>query len=345
MKKATLKDIAEQFNVSISTISKALKDSDEIGEATRLKIQEYAKRINYRPNLNALSLKNRKTKTIGIIIPNMLDYFLAQALKGIEKTALEKGYKVVICITNESYNKEVETIEMLSNGSVDGFIISMSEETELKKEFAHFNDTLAFDLPIVMLDRVANGVQCDKVITNNYEAAVDAVRRLAASGCKHIGFASAINHLKVSQDMLKGYVAGLNAVNLDVNNDHIVNKREDHYSGYEAMLSPLFKDNLMDGLIATNEEVALEGIKIALKKGLDVPKDFSAIGFSNGILARHSNPKLTTISQHGEIMGTTATEMLIGKLENAGHSDDINIKVIKTDVIERNTTRPIFKNI
>jgi len=341
MKKVTLKDIAEHFNVSISTISKALKDSEEIGEATRLKIQEYAKLINYRPNLNALSLKNRRTKTIGIIIPNMLDYFLAQALKGIEKTALEKGYKVVICITNESYIKEVETIEMLSNGSVDGFIISMSQETELKKEFAHFNDTLAFDLPIVMFDRVANGVQCDKVITNNYEAAFESVKRLAASGCKHIGFASSINHLKVSQDMLKGYVAGLNEVSFDVNEDRIVNGREDHYSNYESMLTPLFNDGKMDGIIATNEEVALATMKIALKKGLSIPKDFSAIGFSNGILARHSNPKLTTISQHGELMGATATEMLINKLENIEQKENIKTRVIKTDVIERNTTRPI----
>ena len=341
MKKVTLKDIAEKFNVSISTISKALKDSEEIGEATRLKVQEYAKLINYRPNLNALSLKNRRTKTIGIIIPNMLDYFLAQALRGIEKAALDRGYKVVICITNESYTKEVETIEMLSNGSVDGFIISMSEETELKKEFAHFNDTLAFDLPIVMFDRVANGVQCDKVITNNYEAAFQAVKRLATSGCKHIGFASSINHLKVSQDMLKGYVAGLNEIGFDVIEDRIVNVREDHYSGYDAMLKPLFNDGKMDGIIATNEEVALATMKIALKKGLNIPEDFSAIGFSNGILARHSNPKLTTISQHGEIMGTTATEMLINKLENIEQKENIKTKVIKTDVIERNTTRPI----
>jgi len=344
MKKATLKDIAEKFEVSISTISKALKDSDEIGEATRLKIQEYAKLINYRPNLNALSLKNRKTKTIGIIIPDMLDYFLAQALKGIETVALEKGYKIVICITNNSHKKEIETIEMLSNGSVDGFIVSISEETELKKEASHFKDVLAFDLPIVMFDRVANDVLCDKVITNNFEAAFDAVKRLAASGCEHIGFASSTSHLSVSNDMKKGYLEGLHAVNHKVNN-HIVNTREDHYSAYEAMLTPLFEDGKMDGIIATNEAVALAAMKIAQKKGRKVPTDFSVIGFSNGILARHSNPKLTTISQHGETMGATAAEMLIDKLENIDHRQNMVTKVIKTDVIERNTTRPLSVNI
>ena len=339
MKKATLKDIAEKFEVSISTISKALRDSDEISEATRLKVQEYAKLINYRPNLNALSLKNRRTRTIGILIPDMLDYFLAQALKGIEKVALEQGYRVVICITNNSLAKEVETIEMLSNGSVDGFIVSISEETELKRNFDHLNDTISFNLPIVMLDRVADIVKCDKVITNNHEAAEDAVLKLAKSGCKHIGFASSISHLSISDDMLQGYLDGLKDMNYKVNADHIVNKREDHYSGYNEMLMPLFKDGLMDGIIATNEAVALEAMKIAQNKGLNVPKDFSVIGFSNGILARHSNPKLTTISQHGETMGSTAAKILIDKLESQEDKKELITKVINTDIIERNTTR------
>lgn len=341
MKKATLKDIAEKFEVSISTISKALRDSDEISEATRKKVQEYAKLINYRPNLNALSLKNRKTKTIGILIPDMLDYFLAQALKGIEKVALEKGYRVVICITNESFAKEVETIEMLSNGSVDGFIVSLSEETELKKNFDHLKNTISFNLPIVMLDRVTDEVSCDKVITNNHEAAEDAVKKLASSGCKNIGFASSISHLKMSEDMLEGYIDGFKALGLKVKANHIVSKREDHYSGYNDLLKPLFDDGLIDGIIATNEAVALEAMKIAQKKGLSVPKDFSVIGFSNGILARHSNPKLTTISQHGETMGSTAAKILIDKLENKEEKKEVVTKVINTDIIERNTTRLI----
>ncbi len=341
MKKATLKDIAEKFEVSISTISKALRDSDEISEATRLKVKEYAKLINYRPNLNALSLKNRKTRTIGILIPDMLDYFLAQALKGIEKVALDEGYRVVICITNDSFAKEVETIEMLSNGSVDGFIVSISEETELKRDFDHLKDTISFNLPIVMLDRVADIVECDKVVTNNHEATKDAVKKLAKSGCKHIGFASSISHLSVSDDMLQGYLDGLKDVNFEVNADHIVNKREDHYSGFNEMLLPLFEDGKMDSIIATNEAVALEAMKIAQNKGLSVPKDFSVIGFSNGILARHSNPKLTTISQHGETMGRTAAKMLIDKLESQEEKKDVITKVINTDIIERNTTRLI----
>jgi len=335
MKKATLKDIAKKFNVSVSTVSKALKDSDEISKATKEKIKEYAKEINYRPNLNALSLKNRRTRTIGILVPDMLNYFLAQVLKGIEKTALQHNYKVVICITNDSHNKEIEIIEMLSNGSVDGFIISIAEETELNKEFSHFTNALTFNLPIVMLDRVANGVNCDKVITNNREAGKLAVEKLAKSGCKHIAFASSISHLKVSQDLLKGYYDGINNLRRNINESQIVNVQEDHYSGYENMLLPLFKDSNIDGIVATNEGVALAAMKIALRIGKKIPDDFSAIGFTNGILARHSNPKLTTVSQHGEIMGTTAAEMLINRLENPNEDKEFKTKVVKTDIVER----------
>ncbi|MGY0426176.1 MAG: LacI family DNA-binding transcriptional regulator, partial [Polaribacter sp.] len=138
MGRLTIKDIAKEFNVSISTVSKALNDSYEISISTKEKIRKYAKENNYKPNFNALSLKNRKTKTIGIIIPDMLNYFFAQIFKGIEEVANEKGYKIISCVSNESFKKEVETIEMLSNGSIDGFMLSLAEETILKNDFKHF---------------------------------------------------------------------------------------------------------------------------------------------------------------------------------------------------------------
>ena len=148
MKKLTIKDIAKEFNVSISTVSKAMNDSYEISNSTKEKIQKYAKEHNYKPNFNALSLKNRSTRTIGVIIPTMLNYFFAQVFKGIEKTALEKGYKVITCISNQSYDKEIEIIEMLSNGSIDGFLLSLAKETELNNNFNHFKDSINNGTPI-----------------------------------------------------------------------------------------------------------------------------------------------------------------------------------------------------
>jgi LacI family transcriptional regulator len=135
--KATLKQIAKELNVSVSTVSKALNDSPEISEPTKIKIQEFAKLKNYKPNIIGLNLKNRKTKTIGVIIPNILNSFFAKVFSGIEKVAEEKGYNVLTCISNESLEKEIHTLDMLSNGTIDGFILSVSEEAQKQNEFQH----------------------------------------------------------------------------------------------------------------------------------------------------------------------------------------------------------------
>jgi LacI family transcriptional regulator len=199
MKRLTIKDIAKEFSVSISTVSKALNDSYEISESTKEKIQKYAKENNYKPNFNALSLKSRKTKTIGILIPNMLNYFFAQVFNGVEKEANERGYKIISCISNESFEKEVETIEMLSNGSIDGFILSIAEETVLNSNFKHFEDVIDNGTPIVMFDRVAEKIRCDKVITDDFEGAINAVKHLTKTGHQNIAFISTISNLNIGQ--------------------------------------------------------------------------------------------------------------------------------------------------
>jgi len=338
MKKITIKDIATKFNVSISTVSKALNDSYEISDKTKAKIKKYAKKKKYKPNFNALSLKNRRSKTIGIIIPNMLNYFFAQVFKGIEKTANENGYKMITCISNDSYSKELETMEMLSNGSIDGFIVSIAEETEMKNDFSHFDATIEQGTPVVMFDRVAKGVQCDKVVADNFDAAVKTVRHLKNTGCKNIAFVSMIHDLSVGKERYKGYLKGLENEQLAVNPDLILTAQENDYKKYEELIKPLFDNQVVDSVIATSEQSAIAAMKIAQKKGYQIPKDFSVIGFSNGILSRHSNPKLTTVSKHGEIMGETAAQMLIDKLEKE-ETLVLSTRIIQTDLVERNSTK------
>ncbi|GGG95443.1 LacI family transcriptional regulator [Polaribacter pacificus] len=339
MNRLTIKDIAAHFNVSISTVSKALNDSYEISKSTKLKIQEYAKEHNYKPNFNALSLKKRQTKTIGVIIPNMLNYFFAQVFKGVEKEANKSGYKVITCISNESFDKEVETIEMLSNGSIDGFLLSIAEQTEEQNNFVHLTKTLEQGLPIVMFDRVAKDVDCDKVITNDFEGAINAVDHLAKTGCKHIAFISTQSHLKSGKERELGYLEGLKKRNMEINPNLVIHIFEEDYKQYERILLPYFEENHIDSVITTDESSAIAAMKIAQRKGHTVPDDFSVISFSNGIIARHSSPKLTTVSQHGEIMGETAAKMLIDKIENKNTSEASVTKVIQTDLVERNSTR------
>ena len=164
--KATLKQIAQEFGVSISTVSKALSDSPEISDATKIKIQEYAALQNYKPNSIAKNLKNQRTNIIGVIIPNILNPFFAKVFSGIEKVALEKGYNVITGISNESFNKEQQVMDMLNNGTIDGFIVAIAEETQSLKEYKHFKDIMNSGTPIVMFDRVADGINCDKVVVD-----------------------------------------------------------------------------------------------------------------------------------------------------------------------------------
>ena len=339
MKRLTIKDIAKEFNVSISTVSKALNNSYEISTSTKEKIQKFAKENNYKPNFNALSLKNRQTKTIGIIIPNMLNYFFAQVFKGIEKVANDRGYKIISCISNESYTKEVETIEMLSNGIIDGFILSLAEETILKNDFSHLQEMLNDNTPIVMFDRVADDIDCDKVITDDFIGTVNTVNHLVKTGSKNIAFISTISKLKIGEKRKHGYLKGLEENKIQVNRNLIIDILEDDYKEYENILTPIFDNNTIDAVIATDESSAIAAMKVAIRKGYKVPQNFSVISFSNGILARHSSPKMTTISQHGELMGATAAEILINKLEKKNTSEKPKTVVIKTNLVERNSTK------
>lgn len=339
MKRLTIKDIAKYLNVSISTVSKALNDSYEISETTKERIRKFAKENNYRPNITAVNLKNKKTKTIGILIPNMLNYFLAQVFKGIETIASKNGYKIISCISNESYEKELEAVKMLSNGSIDGLILSLAEETLRKRNFLHFQDAIDNGIPIVMFDRVAQNIECDKVITNDFEGTVTTVKHLYKTGHKNIAFISTISDLKVGERRYLGYIKGLEDLNIPLNKNIVVNIFEEDYKKYETILAPIFEKNPIDSVITTDESSAIAAMKVATKMGYNIPKDFSVISFSNGILARHSSPKMTTVSQHGEIMGATAARMLINKLERK--VKHIETKVIKTDLVVRESTRSI----
>lgn len=339
MKKLTIKDIANHFGVSISTVSKALNDSYEISVSTKEKIQKFAKKNNYKSNFNALSLKNRKTKTIGIIIPNMLNYFFAQVFKGVERVANERGYKIISCISNESFEKESETLEMLSNGSIDGIILSMAEETEVKKDYSHFKETIEGGIPIVMFDRVADRIDCDKIITNDFDGAVSAVQHLSKTGHKKIAFISTLSHLNIGRLRHQGYINGLEKEGITENTDYIINIKEDDYKEYENVLAPIFARLDIDSVIATDESSAIAAMKVAIRKGHKVPNDFSVIAFSNGILARHSSPKLTTVSQHGEQMGAAAAERLIDKLQKPKEEQKNETVIIKTDIVERKSTK------
>ena len=339
-RKITLKQIAKELDVSISTVSKSLRNSLEIGEETRLKVQAFAKFYNYKPNNIALSLKNRKTKTIGIIIPEIVHHFFSTVINGIEQVANEYGYSVIICLSDDSFDKEVLNMEMLANGSIDGFIMSLSKETQFKADFHHITEVIDQGMPVVMFDRVTNEVLCDKVIIDDKLAAYEAVQSLIDRGRKKIALVTTVDYVSVGKLRTDGYVKALldNEIPFDEN---LIIKIED-VDTCEITIGKLLEDKAIDAVFAVNELFAVTIIKIANKIGLNVPKDLAVIAFTDGIISKYSTPTITTVSQSGIKMGNKAAKMLIDRLESEHEEDeeDENYKteVIETHLIEREST-------
>ncbi len=324
--KATLKQIAKELHVSVSTVSKALNDSPEISTQTKVKIQEYAKLKNYKPNVIGLNLKNRKTKTIGVIIPNILNSFFAKVFSGIEKVADQKGYNVIMCISNESLEKEVHTLEMLSNGTIDGFILSVSEEAQKLNEYNHFSEIINEGTPIVMFDRIAEGINCDKVIVDDFDSSYNTTKHLVNLGCKNIALVSSIDNLSVGKLRAEGYLKAMLDSNLPIN----------------EKIAAAFENNVVDGVFALEESDSVAALKTALKKGFQIPEKLSIIGFADGILAsRRLSPSLTTVSQHGIEIGEAAAKLLINRLESKEENLPYETVVIKTQLKERESSRRI----
>jgi LacI family transcriptional regulator len=340
-RKITLKQIARELDVSISTVSKSLRNSLEIGEETRLKVQAFAKFYNYKPNNIALSLKNRKTKSIGIIIPEIVHYFFSTVINGIEQVANENGYSVVICLSDDSFDKEVLNMEMLANGSIDGFIMSLSKETQYKGDFHHITEVINQGMPVVMFDRVTNDILCDKVIIDDKAAAYEAVQSLIDSGRKKIALVTTVDYVSVGKLRTDGYEKALLDNGLPFNEDLII-KIED-VDTCEITISQLLQDRAFDAVFAVNELFAVTIIKTANKMGLKVPDDLAVIAFTDGIISKYSTPSITTVSQSGEKMGNKAAKMLIERLE-AEHVDEeeenenYTTEVIETHLIQREST-------
>ena len=339
-RKVTLKQIAKELDVSISTVSKSLKNSLEISEDTRQKVQAFAKLYNYKPNLIALSLKNRKTKTIGIIIPEIIHHFFATVISGIENVANERGYNVIVCLSDESFDKEVINMEMLANGSIDGFIMSLSKETQQKKDFHHIVEVINQGMPVVMFDRVTNDILCDKVIIDDELAAINTIQYLIKKGFKKIAIITTVDYVSVGKLRTEGYIKALKNNDIPLH-ENLILKIEDT-DNFENQIENLIANNDIEAIFAVNEIFAVTAIKIAAKLNIKVPEQLSIIGFTDGIISKYSSPSITTVSQNGVKMGNKAAMMLIDRLDidddDDEHEEHYKTEVIETHLVEREST-------
>ena len=314
MKKSniTLKELSKILGVSISTISKALNDSPEISHETKIKVKELAELHKYQPNVLARNLKSGTTKTIAVVIPSVQNFFFAQVLYGIEQEIAKTDYNLVVSLTNESLEKESNNLNHFSNGIVDGFIVTASEETQIKKDYTHFTSALENKKPIVMFDRVVKDITCDKVIVDDKEAVYKATSHLIKSGRKKIALVSTISNLTVGKSRIAGYKQALKENNIDFLETFIVSSTE---ADIKKEVDSFLSNHKTDAIIALDIQSSLSSLKSVKEKGLDIPKDVAIIGYSSERTASHLTPELSTISQNGTDIGKTAAKLLIDRLK------------------------------
>ena len=301
MKPVTLKQIAETLGISITTVSKALKDYPDVSKKTKRLVKELAETLNYKPNAFAVNLRTKESKTIGLIIPEVVHHFFSSVIKGIIAQAEKKGYLVIILQSNESYELEKKQLDLLLSKRVDGILISLANGTG---DFKHLEDLMAQDVPLVMFDKIAKIVNCSKVIIDDRKAAYIATQHLIDTGCKRIAHFRGPLLPQNSIDRFLGYKKALTDNNLIYDPSLVYILNDMSYDEGTFYADKLLKEHKnVDGIFVNTDLVAIGAITEFNKRGVKVPEDISIVGFSNWFMSSVISPKLTTINQPGYLMG------------------------------------------
>jgi len=331
-----LKQLAKELNLSISTVSKALRDSYEISTPTKKLVLAKAKELNYQANPFASSLRKQKSKTIALVIPEIANTFFALAINGIESIAVEKEYHVLIYLTHEDISKEIAITKLLQNGRVDGIMMSLSSQT---KETSHLEELKDNQIPLVFFDRVAEHIDAPKVTTDDYNSGFKATEHLIEQGCKRIAFLSISNNLSISNKRMTGYADALKKNNIKLEESLIVPCNGDKEKNYAQIKKLLKKKNRPDGIFAAVEQLALISYEICDELKLNIPNDIKIISFSNLSTASLLNPSLTTITQPAYEMGREAASILFKLIDKKGFNFILEKTVLKSQLILRNSTK------
>lgn len=332
----TIKDIAQELGISISTVSRALKDSTSISSDMRRQIQAFAAENNYRPNTAAANLRTRQSKIIGVVLPEFVHYFFSSVLSGIEDMARQRGYSIMIARSNDNYQREVNAVNSFLENRVCGVIASLAKETQL---FDHYQRLIDNNIPVIFFDRICPEIQTGRVVVDDYAGAFAAVEYLIKTGCRRIFFYNSPLHLEISKNRRNGYLDAMRKYGVCVENDmmRICDSRE------EALhITPdiLQSENRPDAFFAVNDETAA-GILTACKEmHIKVPDEVSICGFSNGAVAISTDPKLTTVEQKGVEVGECAIKILLDKLEGEPGQPRKN-RIVRTCLVVRGTTKQI----
>jgi LacI family transcriptional regulator len=331
-----LKQLAESLNLSISTVSKALRDSHEISAGTKQIVLAKATELNYQVNPIASSLRKQISKTIAVILPEVANDFFGPAISGIESIAQEKGYHVLIYLTHEDMQKEVAIIKLLQNGRVDGIMMSLSEQT---LNTSHLEELEKKEIPLVFFDRIADNIDVPKVTTDDYLSGIKATEHLIEKGCKRIAFLSISQTLSISQKRMKGYLEALERNNIVKDDSLILQCNGNEAENNEMIKALLSRKDRPDGIFSSIEKLAILTYPICEELNLTIPKDLKLISFSNLKTASLLNPSLTTITQPAFEMGREAAAILFKLVEKKGHHFLLQKTILNSALIERDSTR------
>lgn len=329
----TLKDIAKALNLSTSTVSRSLKDHPEISKETKDLVREFAREHKYKPNTLASSLRTNKNKTIGVIIPEIVHHFFSSVLSGIHEEAEKADYNIIICQSNEDYNREISSIQALLSTRVCGILASIAKSTT---KFDHFQEIIDNNIPLVFFDRICTGINTDKVVVDDYTGAYNAVEHLIHSGCKRIVFLGADPNLVISNNRRMGYEDALRKNKIPVDKD-LMSICDTARLARETI--PALLEKKPDAFFGINDEVSATCMNIVKSLGLKVPQDISICGFTNSYLSEVTDPGLTSVDQKGFEMGATAIRLLIKRISGEEKKEGIVSKIIKTELVVRGSTK------
>ena len=334
----TMKDIARELHVSVATVSRALKDSPRISKEQRDRIQTYAREHNFYTNVIGEALRLSKImpmKIIGVIIPEFIHYYFASILTGIEEEASARGYRIMVAQSDERYEREVQICDSFYKNKVCGIIVSQAKDTT---KYDHFQKLINSGVPLVFFDRICTGVDCSRVVVDDYMGAFTAVTHLIDTGCKRIAYYGSSMTMEIAKNRYNGYKDALlqHGLKLDESLIHICDNR----ASAEAITPDLLsKENRPDAFFAINDDTAIGILYTAKRMGFRIPDDISICGFTNGNRAKACDPMLTTVEQRGTLVGEEAANILIGHVEGSIPKDKVEKRVVRTRLVIRGTTR------
>jgi LacI family transcriptional regulator len=332
----TIKDIAKKLNISVSTVSRAMRDTYDINKETREKVLLAAAALNYTPNVNAIGLVKGRTYNIGVILPFITNYYFSTVITGIQEVAYNNNYNITLFITNDTSSRELSIIENLTTSNFDGLLVSVSSNSD---SCHHFQEVINKGTPIVFFDRVVQNIATSKVMQDDFAGAFEAVEHLIQNGYSKIAHIAGPKGLDFTEKRLSGYIAAMKHHGLSINEDWVIFSGFSQESGENDMEMLLQKNEKPDAVFAVNDRKAIGAIVTLKKKNIAVGKDIGVIGFTNDPMANIISPSLTTIAEPAFEIGKTSCELLLKHLKKTHFSPQEIIlpgKLITRESCKRN---------